>query len=559
MEPIKISTLQAHIHDFVLRNQKEYNPDFNDELNEAEIKKLQDAFGVKDIKELQNVGLDTFNPEKDKQEKVETPEAETEETKPAAEGHVAEEAVKAEEVAEGPVVPESEETTPEETQTPEESGNKIKFENYDTAANNLNSFVKKDMTLSDAGTSMGTIYDQYEAELKKNIKEGKDTSSAEEMIDFIRNMTVETFDVQTKYEEDAYVEEKTYKYGKDKDKEIKIKQSVKFGGNNSFANKDGLKEVKTEEKTEEKTEGDSEQTKNQLDGSVDYSVSAQTDNGRYSFMTSQGTDNQHYYLAGMYNKTFDNGGNLAISGTGKLTVDKEDVAGSGGIALDYKADAFSTGAYFYGKFENSVGTSDRSYKAEGYAKYKDIVRASGGFEKEYGVVNPSGRIKLYGEKELPNSGLSFRGSFSTDVGASIYDKTIYGADATSNISIDVKARGGISFKADDISANLDGMFVYGCNIDPSKAKNEEKYLHTFGGILLGNVRKGKLEASATVCAYKGPSQFVKEGQSPVTVASTFALKLHEIIKNITPVVSCTIGNNTTGSRAAIQAGILTEF
>ena len=51
MEPIKISTLQGHIHDFVLRNQKEYNPDFNDELNEAEIKKLQEAFGVKDIKE----------------------------------------------------------------------------------------------------------------------------------------------------------------------------------------------------------------------------------------------------------------------------------------------------------------------------------------------------------------------------------------------------------------------------------------------------------------------------------------------------------------------------
>ena len=559
MEPIKISTLQGHIHDFVLRNQKEYNPDFNDELNEAEIKKLQEAFGVKDIKELQNAGLDTFSSEKCKHQKAETPEetdvkepeatltAETEETKTDTE----------EQVAEEPVVNDSEKTNAEEAQTPDESddGNRIKFESYDTAANNLNGFVKRDMTLSDAGTSMGTIYDQYVAEIKKDIKEGRDTSSAENMIGFIRGMTVETFDVQTKYKKDAYVEKKTCMYGKNNDKKVILEQSVKFGGNNSFANKNGLKEVTTTESAE----GDTEQPKNQLDGSIDYSISAQTENGRYLFATSQGTDNQHYYLAGMYNKTFDNGGNLAITGTGKLTVDKEDIAGSGGIAADYITNDFSAGAYFYGKFENSVGTSERSYKAEGYAKYKDIVRLSGGFEKEYGVVSPSGRIKLYGEKELSNSGLSFTGSFSTDVSGSIYDKTIYGADATSEINIDVKARGGISFKADDISANLDGMFVYGCNIDPYATKKEEKYLHTFGGILLGNFRKGKLEASATVCAYKGPSQYVQEGQSPITVASTFALKLHEIIKNITPVVSCTIGNNTTGSRAAIQAGVVTEF
>ena len=123
----------------------------------------------------------------------------------------------------------------------------------------------------------------------------------------------------------------------------------------------------------------------------------------------------------------------------------------------------------------------------------------------------------------------------------------------------LKARGGVSFKADDLQANLDAMVSYSNSRYTYSNSLDDISLQDLGGAILLSLRKGNIETAATICAYKAPNEYSMADYPSLTVASSFTLKIHEIMKNITPIISCTIGNNTSGARAALQAGVQTSF
>ena len=505
----------------------------------------------------------------------------------------AEQAVKQEEPAEEtkpqePAVEPEEQAVPEELQEepaeePDDKGKKqlvdlseINFdlerglEKMNTAAGELATLTAVDMMLLSSGTPYGPTYQALIDKRETYTKEGKDTSDInaeigaieEQIKEYVKTHKVEELDNLIKNGEMTI-----FRYGKNKEKKGVFTFSVNSSGNNAIQ-KNSSVEPNDDDENNNNTDikndnddgddnSDDNSPKNKLDGGVTCTATLDTEEFQGKVVADVRSDNTDIYLGAAYNKNFDSNRNLALSFSGRETIEPGYSTGSGGLSVDYKSQDFSAGAFGYIKHESMAEQGTQiEWKAEGYLKYKENVQIIAGYENEYIDSYPYAKVKLNGVKEYENTNLKLTGGLTAEVGKVNYNDKFFG-NMPSDVNIDVRMRGGIQFETEDLNANVNALASYNCLVDNSAEDKKEKFLHNGSVTLLGSITKGKLGLTTMVSAFAGESTFgaAAESDCPVRISSSITIQCADVFKGISPFISYTLDNSTNGRQHNIGAGI----
>ena len=541
MDKILISSLNRYVQNAILNDQKRFNPNLDAYIDETEIGDLLSYFGAKDIKELQDDGLDTFKSEPESQK-----------TDGASEEVITEETAAAEEVSEKVVSEEtfepeevSEETTSEETVETEEMAmidKAFSLMHRDRASRELVTYDSKDIALNSPDNPLSTIYEA--------------SSSNNSLQSFIEDVAGEIQKIEDEVTEGEMTEESKYEYEdkKGNKRTITVKQSISMGG---IVNKE-----KEDVKTENGNEDDAIEPviENNLDGGLRYVLTAQTENSKFGFKANIENTDQDFMTYFMNNQTLKNGGKLDLTGSGRMTLDQKAFLGSGGLAIDYnsKDDKVSAGALGHFNYNSDEMMNVFGCDAEAYVNYKNIGGMHAGVSHAADLATISyGGVNLYGSKEF-DSGLSLYGALSTQTGYTEVDFGENGGKFGLLIN-SISARGSLAFKAgNDISANADAMVVYE---NAQNLTTKSSLSSNVGAIFRGDFTKGKIKAYVVGCLYK---DFNSEIKLLTGTATAGVEKMDFPIKGIAAFVEGTVCNtnanqNPESSINGIKAGTRINF
>ena len=249
MDKILISSLNKYVQNAVLNNQQKFNPDGDAYISEAEIGELLNYFGAKDIKELQDIGLDTFKQEVENQKTV-SEDAENE--------------------AKAPV---------------EKTNRVLNIVERDNAGNKLIINDAASVSLNSSDNTMNAIY--------------KSSNSNNDLQSFIEDVANEVQKIEDELKEDEMTEESKYTYldNKGNERTINVKQSISMGG---IVNKEKdltNKQVSSEEDGDaaEGAEAPQDIYENNLDGGIRYTLLAETDNTKFGFKANVENTDQDFF------------------------------------------------------------------------------------------------------------------------------------------------------------------------------------------------------------------------------------------------------------------------
>lgn len=511
MEPIKISSLPAHVIDFILSDEQKYNFNNSTEkdrqiLDDAEIGILLNTFNMTDVSQLYNIT------ESDITELMSQNAGESDETENG-----------------------EEETSSNNTFSPD-------IRSRDTSRRELVSYDATAVSLYSPDNTLSAIYEK--------------SSADEELQTFIESVAGEIQKIEDENYENGMTEENqiTYKDENGNEKVIFIKQSVSMGG---IFQKDGDSDGGDDDGDETNSRGNNDDD-NDLNGGLHYRLIANSDNTKFAFQAHIDNTDQDFFANIMHDRTLNNGGKLGLTGSGRVTLDQNEFTASGGLALDFtsKDNKITAGALGHINYNSTSEGNTSEYEASGYANYNGVGGLSARITKTSGgLTMPFIGANLYGKTSFDN-GVSMSGALSAEIGR----LNMQVGDEELKLRIaNITGRGNLTFNAgDNVSANVDLMAVYtrSCDIDSPDSPSR-----SFGTILRGSFRKDRTEVYLVGCAYK---EF--DSENPLlTGAATFGIQINDLVKKgIAGYVEGTVCNtnanpNPTSSINGIKVGARANF
>lgn len=512
MDPILITDFKLIVQKVILSNQAKLNPNYNVYIDSEEVENLLAHFGSKDISELLNnssssennkAGLDEFESSKNN------------------------------------------ETTADEALDVEPE---FVFKNSTVKADakyDLEASVQNDLSNYNLDSPGGLAYQALNDQKKRANKAGHEAKSIEDMQENLEKLS----ENYTRNFESSQ-EQNTNKYNKSNEiilengKKIRINQSVGLGADSAIANQDSSNVTdsdETDEETDTEEQNNDDIAKKISNGGVSYGLNISGEAFDTKLHINASFEDVDLKFGTTYAKSFNDKSHLITTVVGRETIIMNENSGSGGLAFDYKNADFSTG--IYGLYEHRKEDDKQVWECESevYAKYKENVSTSINFGNSNDFSYLTADVDLNGVKTLENKNLKLSGSLLLGGGFMNPKENLYDDTANSRIyAAYADAKGGLQFKAEDMSANVNGIVSYQCLMVPAPT-NEYVATHNIGGAVLGNFTKDKFSISALVNVAK---EDLSDKETPATVATNVTVAVKNVFKGITPFLSYTLDNSS---------------
>lgn len=424
--------------------------------------------------------------------------------------------------------------------------------NYATAANELDVKTRTSLSLTSAGTPYVQLMESIENELAEK-KERKEDATAviykkEALQDMVLNYMREHPEAD---KEHLIVREITY--GKDGSKRAVLSQTFGLNGNSAYDN-NSVSDNDKEGGSEDDSKNSSANA--DLTYNVDFRTLNTKERGNWHIKgtVKAGSNNTDLHGAAQYTKQYKNGSVLNFTGNFRETIKDKDNITSAGASADYRIKKFSTGAYGLYTYTNENNQNSTEKNAEVYAKYSKSIMATFGVQgyEEGNYYYTKGLVQ--GKRDFPDSGLSINGGIGGEYG--FYRTDIEGFNE--NV-LELRVKGGISFKSNDFSAGISGDVTAG-RIKADYMGNSAQTKTTIASFL-GNISTKNIDFSATVSAINvdpgEPAEgALPQGENKASVTANVKIGFKNIFgKNVEPFLNYTVGRNN-GTAQNIGAGII---
>ena len=435
---------------------------------------------------------------------------------------------------------------------------------YGTAAYELNTKVKSDLSVGTAGNPYTQQLSSLEKELNSKINKGENSSDITYKIEALNHLVNDYLKEHPEAEKEHLTVNKI-RYGKDGQKEALMSQTFGISGNNSFngsessANNDGGGEGS--EGTEGKGDTGSEGSGNNNSASavVSYNIDFRTLNDIYKGnwhikgTVNAGSSNSDLHGAFQYTKAFHNDSSLNFTADLRETIKDKNNSGSYGAAIDYRLKKFSTGGYAMYYHKEIDGEKEKEHYLEMYGKYGNTFIGSVGLKHYNDMDYKYIKAQVQGKKEIPGSGLTLKGGVGAEYGK--YDNNVESMDQK---ELTLKAKGGISFKSKSLNADLfANVTTSKTTINYMEFEPTTTRTNTIG--VLGKVETKNFDISTVVSAMSvnetGFEDWEKaDDKTSVTASIIIGIK-NLFGKNVMPILKYNVGNYD-GAAQNLGAGVI---
>ena len=336
-------------------------------------------------------------------------------------------------------------------------------------------------------------------------------------------------------------------------KKALMSQTFGISGNNAFKPKSeetGESNENSEgEEGAESSEGaksESSDNNNSASAIATYNIDFRTlnDNNKGNWhikgAVNAGSKNSDIHGVAQYSKVFKNS-SLNFSANIRETIEDENNIGSYGASLDYRYKKFSTGAYGMYYHKEVDGEQERQKYLEMYGKYGNTFIGSAGIKSDSKDENYKYiRGLVQGKRDFSNSNLSINGGFGTEYG--IYDT---GIGEMSRKELIYKVKGGISFKSEDLSADISANATTSKTTTKySEGDPTSKRVTTIG--VLGKIDTKNFNILTAVTAAKVKEEGFEEfetADNKTSVTASIVIGIKKLFgKNAMPILKYNTGN-----------------
>ena len=530
MDKYLITSFKSEIANAILNMQEKLNPDKDAYISKDELPNVLDFFGVDDVSKLM----------KSESEQTSIFENKTEE--PDAQVN---------------------EDTVEISNPPEDQDDAIST--YGTAAYELNTKVKSDLTVGTAGNPYAQQIDALVKEKESKINKGENPADVIYKIDAMNALVNDYLKEHPDAEKEHLTIDKI-SYGKNGEKKALLSQTFGISGNNAFngGNTTGdssgtVPNSSGEEGSETGGSTNDSGSSSSASAIVNYNIDFRTLNDKYKGnwhikgTVNAGSENSDLHGAFQYTKAFNNDSSLNFTGDLRETIKNKNNSGSYGAAIDYRLKKFSAGGYGMYYHKEVDGVKEKEHYLEMYGKYGNTFIGSAGLKHYNDIDYKYVKGMLQGKKELPDSGLSFKGGVGAEYG--VYDNDIDDMDVK---KFTLKAKGGITFKSKDINAELaaniatENTKARFMDYDPVSTR-----VTTLG--VMGKVETKTFDISTAVSAMGvsengGSEEFVMDDKTSVTASIVVGVK-NLFGKKVMPILKYNVGNYD-GAAQNVGAGVI---
>ena len=527
MDKIKITSFRDDIATAILNSQDKLNPDKDAYIDEKELPKVLDFFGEKDVSKL-------LKTPSDEQQSIFD-------------------------------ISDNDESTETETKTDTVEINKDDaISTYGTAAYELNTKVKSDLSIGTAGNPYTQQIASLEKEKNAKISKGLNSSDVIYKIDALNKLVNDYLKEHPETEKEHLTVNKIY-YGKDGQKEAFMSQTFGISGSNAFNGSDTDDIIYDGEGEGEDTEGqgntrseDSDKS-NSASAVVTYNIDFRTlndeskGNWHIKGTVNAGSVNSDLHGAFQYTKAFDNDSSLNFTGDLRETIKDKNNSGSYGAAVDYRLKKFSTGGYAMYYHKEVDGEKSQERYLEMYGKYGNTFIGSAGLKHYNDIDYKYIKGQLQGRRELPNSSLALNGGVGIEYGK--HDNHVEGMDQK---ELTLKAKGGVSFKSKDLKADLfanattSKTTTHYMEYEPTTTRTT-----TIG--VLGNVETKNFDISTAVSAMGVNETGFEEWEAAdtkTTVTASIIIGIKNLFgKKVLPILKYNVGNYD-GAAQNVGAGVI---
>ncbi|MBR6127638.1 hypothetical protein IKQ21_08140 [bacterium] len=430
MDKYLITSFRSEIANAILNMQDKLNPNKDAYIDESELPALLDFFGVDDVSKL----LKTESEESIFGNPAENDESQDNEDTVEISDKV------------------SKDDTINDDVNKDDAINE-----YGTAAFELNKKIEADLSIGTVGNPYTQQINALEEEQASKIKKGVSHWDTVYKIDALKELVEDHLKENPDAEDYAQnFEEKDISYGNGK--KARMRQTFGLSGNNAFKPKseqlNESSENSAEEENETSTSSENSDDKNSASAIVNYNIDFRTlnetnkGNWHIKGTVNAGSENSDIHGAIQYTKVFKNS-SLNFTGDIRETIEDENNIGSYGASVDYRYKKFSTGAYGMYYHKEVDGEKEKNKYLEMYGKYGNTFIGSAGLKQYNDEKYKYVRGLVQGKRDFSDSNLSINGGFAAEYG-------IYGDSAgiTDQKELTFKAKGGISFKSEDLSADI---------------------------------------------------------------------------------------------------------
>ena len=441
---------------------------------------------------------------------------------------------------------------------------------YGTAAYELNTKVKSDLSVGTAGNPYTQQIASLEKEKNSKISKGANFSDVMYKIDALNELVNDYLKEHPETEKDQLIVNKIY-YGKDGKKEALMSQTFGITGSNAFNGNDSDDMIYDGEgeNTEGQGEGEGDgqgntrsedsDKSNSASAVVTYNIDFRTLNDKnkgnwhIKGTINAGSVNSDLHGAFQYTKSFDNDSSLNFTGDLRETIKDKNNSGSYGAAVDYRLKKFSTGGYAMYYHKEVEGEKSQERYLEMYGKYGNTFIGSAGIKHYNDMDYRYLKGQLQGRRELPNSSLALNGGVGVEYGK--YDNHVEGMDQK---ELTLKAKGGVSFKSKDLSAD------FFANATTSKTTthymdNEPTTSRTTTIGVLGNIETKNFDISTALSAMGVNETGFEEWEAAdtkTTVTASIIIGIKNLFgKKVLPIIKYNVGNYD-GASQNVGAGVI---
>ena len=527
MDKYLITLFKPEIATAILNSQEKLNPNKDAYIDQDEIKGVLDFFGVKDVSQLlksnDSPASSIFQEAEQPQEKPKVDKVEITQL------------------------------TGDENDALVESG---------SAANELECRTRADLALATVGTPYAQ---QMDALLKaKQTQEnlGQDVSDIEAKIDALKNL-VEDYLRQHPEADTNNLIVKEITYGPNGSKKAILSQSFGVTGNKAFTPSNTPSETETPS-SEEIPSSEGSGTDGEVAYNIDFKTLNTPEQGNLHIRgtINAGSDNSDLHAALAYNKRYQNGGLLNLTGNFRQTIENKNNTSSYGASIDYRLNKFSTGGYAMALNKEVDGDSTNTSSLELYGRYGKSIRGSIGRESDGESKYTYGKLVLEGNRDIPSRGLSLTGGVSGEYGVVGLGEAFEGESRPK--VLELKARGGITFTSNDFKADISGNITYNKQYFNSDEYGDFRCSNTAASLIC-NLYTKNIDVSATISSlsYEQNStmnpDFAYEdflGDRRNTITSSVKVGIKNIFgKNVMPVLSYNVGNYD-GANQNLSVGVI---
>ena len=522
MDKYLITSFKNEIANAILNMQDKLNPDKDAYISKEELPKVLDFFGVDDVSKLMKSEAEQASIfENNKSEAVE----------------------------------QGNEDTVEISENEEDKDDAIST--YGTAAYELNTKVKSDLSVGTAGNPYAQQIDSMEKEKISKAEKGENASDIVYKIEALNQLVNDYLKEHPEIEKEHLTINKI-SYGKNGEKKALLSQTFGLSGNSAFNGNNTNSGSSSEGGSEEQSTSDSGNN-NSASAIVNYNIDFRTLNGKdkgnwhIKGTINAGSENSDLHGAFQYTKSFSNDSSLNFMGDIRETIKNKNNSGSYGAAIDYRLKKFSVGGYGMYYHKEVEGQKDKEHYLEMYGKYGNSFIGSAGLKHFNDMDYKYIKAQAQGKKEIPGSSLTLKGGVGAEYGK--YDNHVEGMEQK---ELTLKVKGGVSFKSKSLNADLFANATTSqTTVHYMDYESTTTRTSTIG--VLGNIETKNFDISTAISAMSvketGFEDWEKaDDKTSVTASIIIGIK-NLFGKNIMPILKYNVGNYD-GAAQNLGAGVI---